>query len=101
MSHPNLTSFAGFTLAELLISLALLGIIATFSVTKIMIASTEAKKVSIFRENVSTFNQILYQGLLTGDLTITNFNTYLIERFNATRNLFIQCPNRRLLASNP
>lgn len=52
----------GFTLAELLIALAILGVIATFSIPKIIIAQQSAQKLSVAKE-VSAAVAGAYQAL--------------------------------------
>src|SRR5689334_18650453 len=47
------SSFFGFTLAELLISLAILGVIATFTIPKIITAQTNSRYNAIANEAAS------------------------------------------------
>ncbi|WMU93337.1 hypothetical protein EMOOHJMP_00143 [Microcystis phage MaAM05] len=53
-SHTVLKPFQGFTLAELLISLAILGVIATFTIPKILTAQQNSQKVAIVKEIAGT-----------------------------------------------
>ena len=46
----------GFTLAELLIALAILGVIATFTIPKILSAQTSSQATAIAKEAASMFN---------------------------------------------
>jgi prepilin-type N-terminal cleavage/methylation domain-containing protein len=73
-----------FTLAELLISLLILGVIATFTIPKILSASQNNQKNAIFKESISTLAGALDMGLKTGDLDpITNGDTYFLTHINA------------------
>ena len=55
------TKFKGFTLAELLVALGVLGIIATFSIPKILTSSTNAKYNAMAKETASTISQAYQQ----------------------------------------
>lgn len=43
-------AFSGFTLADLVIALAILGLIATFTIPKIMVVQQAQQKKAIFKE---------------------------------------------------
>lgn len=59
------TSQKGFTLAELLIALALLGIIAAFTIPKVLQSSASQEAVAKIRETVSTLEQSWYNLRMT------------------------------------
>jgi prepilin-type N-terminal cleavage/methylation domain-containing protein len=82
----NLTSLSaraskGFTLAELLIALAILGVIATFTIPKILSSSQNGQNTSIAKEAASMVssafqNYTLDNGLASG-ATAGAFTTYM------------------------
>lgn len=55
---------AGFTLAELLLALLILGVIATFTIPKVLTAQHDSQKKAVFRETISALYQVYYQGIL-------------------------------------
>jgi prepilin-type N-terminal cleavage/methylation domain-containing protein len=59
--------FTGFTLAELLIALAILGLIATFTIPMVLQGSTEARWNTIAKEDIASicgiFNELRLKGL--------------------------------------
>ncbi len=59
----------GFTLAELLISLAILGVIATFTIPKILNSQQEARKKAVFKETLATLSNLSYAGARDGNIT--------------------------------
>ena len=58
----------GFTLAELLIALAILGVIATFTIPKVLNSQQSSERISIFKETIAAINQAAYEMTLTGEL---------------------------------
>lgn len=50
----------GFTLAELLISLAILGVIATFTIPKILANQQNSQKKAVFKESISAVSNAVY-----------------------------------------
>lgn len=76
-----------FTLAELLIALAILGVIATFTIPKILSAQQAEKRKSIFRETYAALSQTLYEGIkLKGQVTDTSsYWIYLQSNLNAVK----------------
>jgi prepilin-type N-terminal cleavage/methylation domain-containing protein len=49
--------YSGFTLAELLIALAILGVIATFTIPKVLQSQQDTKSTAIAKETIATFSQ--------------------------------------------
>jgi prepilin-type N-terminal cleavage/methylation domain-containing protein len=72
---------AGFTLAELLIALAILGIIATFTIPKVLESSSSAKFTSIAKEAASmvsgSFTAYKLDNNLASTVTAGAFTQYL------------------------
>ncbi len=54
----------GFTLAELLIALAILGVIVTFTIPKILNSQTNNQKKAVFKETIAALNQLMYLATL-------------------------------------
>lgn len=83
---PLFTKHRGFTLAELLIALAILGEIATFTIPKILASSQQQQKKAVFKETIATFSELAYMAHLQGDRTyfINNLNAVKICDTNAT-----------------
>lgn len=83
-------AFLGFTLAELLIALAILGVIATFTIPKVLHSQENDKKKAVIRETIGALNDITYQAVMKRDgLDDNTFYTYFENRLNYT----IACPN--------
>ncbi len=99
----------GFTLAELLIALAILGVIVTFTVPKILGGQSNAQKKAVFRESVAALSQIMYLATLYGTASgsywlgsgsipgCSGYNSYcfFITRMNALK----ICPSLTDIAS--
>jgi prepilin-type N-terminal cleavage/methylation domain-containing protein len=75
----------GFTLTELLISLAILGEIATFTIPKILTSQQSAKRAAVLKESISTIQAVIYNGILTRNLTLTNSYSYISSNVNAVK----------------
>ncbi len=71
----------GFTLAELLISLAILGVIATFTIPKILNAQQNSQSMAAAKEAMATissaFQQLQSSGQVTGNTKATDLTPYL------------------------
>lgn len=76
----------GFTLAELLISLAILGVIATFTIPKVISAQQNQQKTAVLKETIAAISGVLMQGLQTGQLDpASNTDTYFLSNLNAVK----------------
>lgn len=74
--HGSLCAKAeGFSLAELLLVLLILGNIATFTIPKVLSSQNDARRTAVFRETIAAYNQALYLGVLTGEFTAGNCDT--------------------------
>lgn len=59
----------GFSLAELLIALALLGTITAFTIPKVLSVQTLEKKRTVLKETIASLADITYQASLEGGFT--------------------------------
>jgi prepilin-type N-terminal cleavage/methylation domain-containing protein len=79
----------GFTLAELLIALAILAVISTFVLPKILVAQQGQQNKAIFKETVATLSAVINTGITAGNLVDSNgnsqFGTYLFGKMNAVK----------------
>lgn len=71
----------GFTLAELLIALAILGVIATFTIPKILMAQQSSKYNSVAKEAVAmvagAHTKLKYSGAMTTNTTMADLTQYM------------------------
>lgn len=72
-------------MAELLIALAILGVIATFTIPKILSSQNDAKRFAIFKETIAALNDAFHNGCVEGAISETNFGTYMIQHLNARK----------------
>lgn len=81
------TGSAGFTLAELLISLLIIGVIATFTIPKIITAQQNSKRISIFKETIANAQAIIQQNYTNGNIQIggTQNASYILNGMNAVQ----------------
>jgi len=63
---------AGFTLAELLISLALLGLIAAFTIPRILNATGSAQNIAKVKDALSTLEQAWYSVKMQNQICVAN-----------------------------
>ncbi|WP_373531254.1 type II secretion system protein [Vampirovibrio sp.] len=75
--------FPGFTLAELLIALAILGVIATFTVPKILNAQQDSRKKAVFKETLAALSNLTYEAAREGSVTnATTEWSYVLNNLN-------------------
>lgn len=72
-----------------MISLAILGLLATFTIPKILQGVEDNHKRAVFKEVIATIAQVQQAGMLTGELTSTN----LFEYFKKSINYVKSCQN--------
>lgn len=78
----------GFTLAELLISLAILGVIATFTIPKVLNSQQDSEWNSIAKEFAGTLTGALFAIKSSGDLQVgVTESRALMDYVNYTRTL--------------
>jgi prepilin-type N-terminal cleavage/methylation domain-containing protein len=79
----------GFTLAELLMALAILGVIATFTIPNVLNTLSNQTIKANGKEAISTLNAVLYEGWQQGNIstnsTTTQVTNFLKTRLNYTR----------------
>lgn len=80
---------SGFTLAELLIALAILGVIAAFIIPKLLVAQQDQKRIAIFKETIAIlgYNANMYCQSGIKDTTLSLFD-YYSQQVNSVK----QCP---------
>ncbi len=79
----------GFTLAELLAALAILGVIATFTIPKVLNASQSSQNKSIAKEAATTmvaaYNAYVLNNSVTSSTKVADFTSYInYIRFDAS-----------------
>jgi prepilin-type N-terminal cleavage/methylation domain-containing protein len=75
----------GFTLVELLISMAILGEIAAFTIPKVLSTQQNSQKKLVFRETLATLAGLAYQGYIMNEMTTTYNGKYFLDHVNATK----------------
>jgi prepilin-type N-terminal cleavage/methylation domain-containing protein len=80
----SLKHLAAFTLAELLVVMAVLGVISTFTIPKIMHTIEVARSRPVLKDNVALISQILYEAL-QNNVNITVLGNYFISRLNGAK----------------
>jgi prepilin-type N-terminal cleavage/methylation domain-containing protein len=80
--------FKGFTLAELLIALAILGIIATFVIPKIISSQQSGKKQAIFKETIGALSEATYLACINPPDPSMTIYAYYASKLNTLK----QCP---------
>jgi prepilin-type N-terminal cleavage/methylation domain-containing protein len=83
----NTRRSCGFTLSELLIAVAILGFIATFTIPKVLSSTSNAKMHTAGKEAVATLHQVLHDGWQSGAIhpssTELDISNFLRSKINA------------------
>lgn len=87
--HRHLKT-SGFTLAELLIALAILGVIATFSIPKVLQAQQDGRNQAVLKTNASQLSALLYELNLkhqtqSSEFFFINNQNLIVPRLNAVK----------------
>jgi prepilin-type N-terminal cleavage/methylation domain-containing protein len=87
----------GFTLAELLIALTVLGVIASFTLPKVLTQMQQSTMRAVGKETIAAVNAALYEGWLKGDININSNTTqvasYLAQKLNVVRHCLPSRPS--------
>lgn len=76
--------FQAFTLSELLMALALLGLVATFTMPKVLQTTTEQQHKAKFKETIALIEQIGFEAYQSGQAEALRWD-YFIARVNAVK----------------
>ncbi len=71
----------GFTLAELLIALTILAVIATFTIPKLLMSQQDARSNAVAREDLGAVNSAYYNYSLTNTVNVNTFTMELLQPF--------------------
>ena len=83
----------GFTLSELLIALSVLGVIATFTIPKILDSGSNAQRNAILKEAHAALELASYEGYTLGQVNENIAYASVINYFMGKLNNVKQCPN--------
>lgn len=75
----------GFTLAELLIALGILGVIAAFAIPKVLSSQQDSKRKAIFRETIASIEAVTWQAFQEGKLVPSSNGSYILSRLNTVK----------------
>ena len=79
---------SAFTLSELLIALAILGLIATFTIPKVLQSVGNGSRTAIFEESVAALSELTYEGVLNGEFgspgALTPVASFYVNRLNGS-----------------
>ena len=82
----------GFSLAELMVTLAVVGVVSTLTVPAVMSNVQEAQRRTVFKETITMLGQLAYQGVASGEFTEANAIAYMMGKLNAAK----VCPTNGL-----
>jgi prepilin-type N-terminal cleavage/methylation domain-containing protein len=77
----TMTQSRGFTLSELLVGVAILGIIATFTLSKLVTSVGEDIKIARYKQTIVSLMKILHDARVNGDLDEGSTNLQIREHF--------------------
>jgi prepilin-type N-terminal cleavage/methylation domain-containing protein len=95
----------GFTLSELMIAVALMALIATFTLPKVFVKTTEEQKKAVGTEVITSLHNALYQGwqedMLNQSSTYQQVGDYLAGKLNITRDCPVGRPAGECVTGHP
>jgi prepilin-type N-terminal cleavage/methylation domain-containing protein len=74
---------SGLSLAEVLITLAILGILAAFLIPKVLTAADDKQRKAITSQSVNSITQVVQKGALEGEITPINFTDSIFSNLKA------------------
>jgi prepilin-type N-terminal cleavage/methylation domain-containing protein len=90
LSSARVKAFQGFTLAELLVALLILGEISTFTIPKIITAQQNKSRVAAAKEACAAVDQVYYQYMLNNTV---DPNAFTLEQLIPNINYVQQITN--------
>lgn len=75
----------GITLTEMVVAVALIGIITAFTIPKLISSNQDASRKAIMRETVNILESILTEGMIKGTLGDTSSRDFFLSRINAIK----------------
>jgi Tfp pilus assembly protein FimT len=85
MQKSSRRTASAFSLAELLISLSIWGLISSFSIAKVINVQQSQKTKAVLKETVATLASIIQQGIQDETLVGTSMSTYVLNNVNAVK----------------
>ncbi len=77
--------FQGFTLAELLVVVLILGVIITFTVPKVLQSQQDKRLEAVRKETYATLADLIYQGVMKDEISAANYPIYIRDHVNAAK----------------
>jgi prepilin-type N-terminal cleavage/methylation domain-containing protein len=75
----------GYTLSEILIALAILGICLAVSIPLLAQPRDQSQKKAVFKESINMLYEIMREGMASDELNTGNARTYFLNRLNAVK----------------
>ncbi len=75
----------GFTLAELMVAVLILGVVITFTVPKVLQSQQDKRLEAVRKETYAALADLIYQGVMKDEITASNYHTYVRDHFNAAK----------------
>ncbi len=77
------TPHSAFSMAELLLALLTIAVIATFTIPKILAANAATQRIAVFKETLATVHELIYTGYMSGGIrSAGRFSTYFSNNLN-------------------
>lgn len=76
---------SGFSLVEVLIAVGLLGLIATFTIPKVLQSTGESAGTARFKDSLVALQTAMEWGITTQELTLSNSYDFFVEHINGAK----------------